>query len=139
MATAKWGIIGLIGWAYLVSAFVWLACRNCQIAIMGAFALLIALNIGLRSDVLAWWNCIVCATNGWVPSLHLGAYASMVVAGVVVAMLSRSDSIEMTPSCRIVWTSVFGMGFAIAGLLLQPFWEFIRSAVVHHGYSTPWR
>ena len=41
-----WGILGLIGWAYLVTAFIWLACRDLGAAVMGAFVLLIAMRFG---------------------------------------------------------------------------------------------
>jgi predicted acyltransferase len=115
-----WGIIGLIGWAYLVSAFIWLACRNHGTAIMGVFALLIALNIGLRSGLLSWWGGLVGAMHGWLPALEFGAYASMATAGMAIATLFRPNSPATTPWSRIVWTLLFGGGFAAAGFLLRP-------------------
>jgi predicted acyltransferase len=115
-----WGILGMIGWAYLVSAFLWLACRNQGTAIMGAFALLIALNIGLRSGLLSWWGNLVQAAHGWLPPLEFGAYASMATAGMAIATLFRPNSPATTPWSRIVWTLLFGGGFAAAGFLLRP-------------------
>jgi predicted acyltransferase len=126
-----WGIIGIIGWAYLVSAFVWLACRNHGAAIMGAFGLSIALNIGLRSGMLGWWNALVDAAHGWLPSLQFGAFASMVLAGMAVATLFRSASQATTAGRRIAWTLAFGAGFAAAGLLLRPLWG------IHKNDATP--
>lgn len=116
-----WGIIGTIGWAYLVSAFVWLLCRGNGTALMGVFALSIALNIGLKHGLLSGWDSIfVRAAHGWVPSLSVGKYASMVIAGMTVATLYRPSSPMVTPKSRIVWTLLFGAGFAAAGLLLRP-------------------
>jgi len=126
-----WGIIGLIGWAYLAAAFVWLVCRNRVTALLGVFCLLIALNIGLRYGALGWWNDIVHAAHGWAPSLSLGAYASMVTAGMTVASLYRSDSAASTPRSRISGTLLFGAGFAIAGLLLRQPWG------IHKNGGTP--
>ena len=126
-----WGIIGLIGWAYLAAAFVWMVCRNRVMALLGAFGLLIALNIGLRYGALGWWNDIVHAAHGWAPSLSLGAYASMVTAGMTVACLYRSDSAASTPRGRINGTLLFGAGFAIAGLLLRQPWG------IHKNGGTP--
>lgn len=122
-----WGIIGIIGWAYLISAFVWLLCRNHGTAIMGVFALLIALNIGLRSDLLSWWGSIVHATHGWVPSLSHVLYATMAMAGMTITTLFRPNSPATTPRSRIVWTLLFGAGFAAAGLLLRPLWGIHKS------------
>lgn len=115
-----WGIIGIIGWAYLVSAFVWLLCRNRGAALLGVFALSIALNIGLKNGLLSGWGSVVQATHGWVPSLSLVAQASMVIAGMTIATLYRPDSPKATPRSRIVGTLLFGAGFAAAGLLLRP-------------------
>lgn len=126
-----WGIIGLIGWAYLVSAFVWLLCRNRGIALLGSFSLAIALNIGLRFDAVAWWNNIVHAANGWVPSLSLASYASMAVAGMTVASLYRPALETRTPRNRICGTLLFGAGFAVAGLLLRHPWG------IHKNGGTP--
>lgn len=115
-----WGIIGVIGWAYMVSAFFWLLCRNHRTALLGAFALLIALNFGLKNGLLIGWNTFVQVAHGWVPSLALVAYASLVTAGMTVATLYRPDSPRATPWSRIAGTLLFGAGFAAAGLLLRP-------------------
>ena len=57
LRTRWWGIIGLIGWAYLVAAFLWLACRSQAAAVMGAMALLLAINIGAQPGALEnWWR-----------------------------------------------------------------------------------
>ena len=126
-----WGIIGLIGWAYLGAAFVWLVCRSRITALVGVFGLLTALNIGLRFGALAWWSNIVHAANGWVPRLSLASYASMVIAGMTVASLHRADFGNKTPRNRICETLLFGAGFAIAGLLLRQPWG------IHKNGGTP--
>ncbi len=126
-----WGIIGLIGWAYLASAFVWLLCRNRTTALVGVFGLLIALNIGLRYGLFGCWESLVRAAHGWVPSLRLGANASMSVAGLIVASLWGSGSAATTHRSRIGKTLLFGMGLAVAGLLLRHPWG------IHKNGGTP--
>jgi len=126
-----WGIIGLIGWAYFVSSFIWLICRNRGTALMGIFALAITLNIGLRFGVMNWWSDIIHTTHGWVPSLSLGAHVSIVIAGMTVASLCRSNSAASTSWSRINGTLLFGAGFAIAGLLLRQPWG------IHKNGGTP--
>lgn len=130
LQTRWWGIVGLIGWAYLISAFVWLACRDHGAAVAGAMALLMALDIGGRCQVLDWWQDI---TFGCTPSLGtLGGLSSMVVAGLVVATLFRPNSPAATPWSRMTWMLVFAAGFGAIGLLLRPLW-----GIHKNGGSTP--
>ena len=126
-----WGIIGLIGWSYLASAFIWLLCRNRRTALLGTFALLIALNIGLRYGVLGGWSNLVHSTKGWVPSLSLLADASMAVAGMTVASLYRPAMAVTTPRRKICDTLLFAAGFAVAGWLLHQPWG------IHKNGGTP--
>lgn len=116
-----WGIIGLIGWSYLVSAFIWLLCRKHPAALIGVFALLLALNIGLQHGILSGWDRIVRAACGWVPGMGMLASAAMPVAGMLVATWDSPGGQTVTPGRRVVRTLLIGVGFAVSGLLLQPF------------------
>lgn len=141
-----WGIVGLIGWAYLVAAFVWLLCRDHGAALMGAMALLVTLDCGARSGALDWLQGHI---NGYQPGLEtLGGLSAMVVAGTVVATLFRPNSTATTPidsdavydpgsgvsaaerligdarlsRSRIAWMLAFAVGLGVAGYLLRPLW-----------------
>jgi heparan-alpha-glucosaminide N-acetyltransferase len=127
LRTRWWGIIGLIGWAYLVSAFLWLACRNQGAAVMAAMALLIAINIGAQPGPLAsWWRQHV---NGFAPGLiDLSWLSSMTVAGMAIGTLFWPNSAATAPRSQIAWMLVFAAGFAAAGLLLRPLWGIHKPA-----------
>jgi predicted acyltransferase len=129
LRTRWWGIVGLIGWSYLIAAFVWLACRDYGAAVSGALALLVAVNIGGKCGALYWWpECF----RGWLPHLAgLAALSSMAVAGLVVATLFQPGAAATTPPRRIAWMLVFAAGFGAAGLLLRPLWG------IHKDGSTP--
>ncbi len=129
LRTRWWGIVGLIGWSYLIAAFVWLACRDNGAAVSGALALLVAVNIGGKCGALYWWpECF----RGWLPHLAgLAALSSMAVAGLVVATLFQPGAAATTPTRRIAWMLVFAAGFGAAGLLLRPLWG------IHKNGSTP--
>ena len=121
-----WGIVGLIGWAYLVSALVWLVCRKHGAAVSGALGLLVALHIGGKCGALSWWP------EGLKPSLQgLAGLASMSTAGLVIATFFRRNSPAATPGSRIAWMLAFAAGFAVAGLSLRPLWG------IHKDGSTP--
>ncbi|MFA5819322.1 MAG: hypothetical protein WC854_08595 [Bacteroidales bacterium] len=52
LITSWWGILGLIGWGYLVSAFIYLAVRDSILNIVVAFLFFLALNILSKLDLL---------------------------------------------------------------------------------------
>jgi heparan-alpha-glucosaminide N-acetyltransferase len=120
-----WGILGMIGWAYLIAAFVWLACRDHGAALMGAFALLFALNIGAQSGALDWWEKGLSGIM--IGPKDLGVISWLAVAGLTVATLFRPNSVASTPNSRIAWMLVFAAGFAAAGFLLRPLWGINRA------------
>ena len=118
MTPKWWGILGIIGWAYLVSALLWLACRDLGAAVMGAMGLLIAIRLGAEMGYFDWWQTI---SQGYLPGLGgIAGHASAVVAGMAVATLFRPNSPIKTPWGRIAWILVFAAGFALAGLLVRP-------------------
>ncbi len=113
-----WGIIGIIGWAYLVSALVWVACRDLGVAVMGAMALLIAVRIGDNYGFFNWWKNVF---QGYLLAPGaLAGHASAVAGGMVIAMLFRPNSPTNTPRKRIVWIVLLAAGFAAGGFFLRP-------------------
>jgi heparan-alpha-glucosaminide N-acetyltransferase len=113
-----WGIIGLIGWTYLVAALIWMAGRDVGVAIMGAMGLLIAVRIGDHYGYFSWWKDIF---QGYlIGPGSLAGHASAVVGGLAIATLFRPNSPTKTPLSRIVWILVFAAGFAAAAFFLRP-------------------
>src|SRR5262249_20842103 len=49
-----WGILGLIGWAYLNCSLIYLAVRRSSMALMGALGFMLALYLGGRYGRLDW-------------------------------------------------------------------------------------
>ncbi len=128
MQTQWWGIIGLIGWAYLIASIVWLVCRQHGTAIMGAMALLTVIGGAMFSGMLSWWHTYLAAPaclpkgDGFLPSLEIAGLAALVVGGMVVATLFEANSAASTPRSRIGWMVLFAAGFALAAYLLRPIW-----------------
>jgi heparan-alpha-glucosaminide N-acetyltransferase len=122
-----WGILGCIGWAYLVAAFVWLLCRNFGAAVMGAFALLVAMRIGREMHFFEWWQTMldfVHIPKGWLMNPgSISGEAALVVAGMTIATFFRPNAPTQTPRSRIVWMLLFAAAFAYAAYLLRPMEE----------------
>jgi heparan-alpha-glucosaminide N-acetyltransferase len=112
--TEWYGILGLIGWAYVVGAAVYLVFRANVLALLGCVALLLCFY---PADLTGTFN------NFWLDRYvgigeTLGSQASITVAGILLA------SILIIPAYagkgrRARFTLLFMGGFAAAALLLQ--------------------
>jgi predicted acyltransferase len=112
---AWYGILGVIGWAYLVASIVYLIFRNHRTALLACTALVMCLYA--TGDLFSpFW--IAHQVN--IPSA-LGSHAAISVAGVLLG------SILVTPdtnshAARIKFTTLFIAGFVAAAILLGPQW-----------------
>lgn len=112
-----WGILGLIGWAYLVCSLAYLACGGNSVALMGVLGFLIALFIGDKHGALDWLG----------PVRHfvgvgpvLGSTAADVMIGVLVGNCFVGQAASLRPTARVRFILWFGIGLYLAGMLLRP-------------------
>jgi predicted acyltransferase len=109
-----YGILGLIGWAYLVAALVFLAFRTRRTALLGCTVLLMCLYPADRTGAFADFWIRRHVSIGEV----LGSLAAITVAGALLA------SVLLTPDTaavrtRATFTLLFVAGFAVAAVLLH--------------------
>ena len=113
-----WGILGMIGWAYLLCSLLYLVCRGSGMALMGVFSLLIALYMGGTAGSLAFLpDSIHRFVN--VPQV-LGSTAANVLAGTLVGQLFLRSA-ALSHGQRIRFMAWFALGLLAAGLLLRPY------------------
>jgi heparan-alpha-glucosaminide N-acetyltransferase len=112
-----WGILGLIGWAYLVCCAAYLAFRGSSVALMGVLGFLIALFIGDHHGVLDWLGPI---HNFVGVGPVLGSTAAGVMMGVLVGNCFVGEAASLRPIARARFFLLFGLGLYAAGLLLRP-------------------
>jgi predicted acyltransferase len=112
-----WGILGLIGWAYLVGAIVFLLFRGNQTALLGCMVLLFCLYPADRAG----------AFNGFWLANHvgigesLGSQAAITVGGLLLAtMLVAAETTAVRSRVRFTLLFVAGTAFA-AWLVNSPF------------------
>ena len=108
-----YGILGLIGWAYLVTCIVYLMCRDNRTAILGCMVLLMCLFAADRKGVFEgfWLNRIVGIGE------TLGSQGALAVGGLLLGtMLTAADLASLT--ARTKFTLWFAAGCAAAALLL---------------------
>jgi heparan-alpha-glucosaminide N-acetyltransferase len=112
-----WGILGLIGWAYLVCCAAYLAFRGSSVALMGVLGFLIALYIGDKHGVLDWLGRV---HNFVGVGQVLGSTAANVMIGVLVGNCFVGEAAALRPATRVRFFLLFGLGLYVAGLLLRP-------------------
>lgn len=113
-----WGILGMIGWAYLLCSLLYLACQGSGTALMGVFSLLVALYMGGTAGSLAFLpDSIHRFVN--VPQV-LGSTAANVLAGTLVGQLFLRSA-ALSHGQRIRFMAWFALGLLAAGLLLRPY------------------
>jgi predicted acyltransferase len=126
-----WGILGMIGWSYLLCAAIYLAVRGERSALMAALAGLLVLYLGGSAGALDW---LPAALRRFVniPQL-LGSTAANVMVGAVVGTLF----VPGAPSAareRIRFMAWFAVFLFACGLLLRP-WHGINKIHATASYT----
>ena len=110
-----WGILGLIGWAYLVCACIYLICRDRPIRLIAMLGLLLGLYVGDRHGALQWLSPVQeFIAIGPV----LGSTAASVMVGVLVGTWFLNPTSSSMKRCGIVL--LFGAGLYLVGTLVRP-------------------
>jgi predicted acyltransferase len=119
---AWWGILGIIGWAYLVCAGVYLLAKGNFTALVAALILLIAINLGVHSKLI---NIKI-----WV--IKDGASASLMMFGVVTSLLYAK--IVTAGNYKKLWITFSSLGVAliVLGFIVRPYTQGISKI-----HSTP--
>ena len=134
-----WGILGLIGWAYLTAALLTLALGRRREWLMGAMGLLMALHLAMNHDGLfsrvekkAWLGSARPAVEALKVGIDgvnryvglgdaTGLLAAIVMAGCLLGSILRGDSEVATHRGRLGWAACFAAGLFAAGLVTDTF------------------
>lgn len=109
-----WGILGLIGWDYLVGAIMFLVFGGNRTALLGSMVLLLGLFVADREDMFDdfWLTKIVGIGD------TLGAQGAITVAGVLLASIFKAADLS-TVSAQIRFTLLFIGGTSAGALMLH--------------------
>lgn len=111
--TSWYGILGLIGWAYLAAAILFLLFRTHRTALLGCVALMTCFFAADQNHFFDhFWPARFVDFGG-----TLGSQAAITVAGLLLAsILVTTDTV--TVKSRLNFTLLFSAGFALAAWLL---------------------
>ncbi|WP_422360027.1 DUF5009 domain-containing protein [Reichenbachiella sp.] len=115
MTQKWWGILGLIGWAYLFTVvFYWFSNGNLK-AIIAFFVISVIANCFTQTDGLA------INELGWFKFIagHL-THVTLVSAGVIISLLFFDGKNGAIVNWKVIG---FGLLFFLAGYLLRPYYE----------------
>ena len=112
--TEWYGILGLIGWAYLVAAIIFLIFRTGRTAVLGCVVLLFCLYPADRAGAFeGFWLSRIVGIGG-----TLGSQGAIAVAGMLLAsILLSSDAVAVR--ARTEFTLLFIAGCSAGALLLH--------------------
>ncbi|HWZ15043.1 MAG TPA: DUF5009 domain-containing protein [Mucilaginibacter sp.] len=117
-----WGILGIIGWAYLVCAFIFVIAKGRLSVLLGALIIFVAINISIHASLvdMKLWAIKDCSS------------VSLMMFGVVVSLL-YFRLIEKG-NYRTLWLvfTASGAGLILLGLVIRPYTEGISKI-----HSTP--
>jgi len=131
-----WGILGLIGWAYLVASVVYLALGRRREWLVGATGWILLLFVAAKSDLpgrlasrdwLDWARPALDGLGsvlGWVNGHvgiggDLGSEASISVAGCCLGSILVAGSDVPRGAPRVRWALTFASGLFLLGLVLD--------------------
>lgn len=112
--TSWYGILGLIGWAYLAAAILFLIFRTHRTALLGCVALMTCFFAADKHHFFDhFWPAQFVDFGG-----TLGSQAAITVAGLLLATILVTPD-TATVKSRFKFTGLFIAGFAFAALLLN--------------------
>lgn len=117
MTTQWWGILGLIGWAYLVNALLFILCKGNLYIMLGLFLLFNMLTVLNHSDLLPPLNKNI----SYLSTIYTGTIPAFTSAGIVATLLFRKLSTNYGKwiFTVLVIIGLFNLGF---GLMTRSFW-----------------
>jgi len=111
-----WGILGLIGWSYLIAATTWLACRGRIAVLLGATAACIAVyalcHAFPAAAYPAWGDLTDCG--------GLVCETSLTLLGVVTSLLFFAQPHGRSLRARLMGAAALVAACIVAGALLRP-------------------
>jgi len=111
LSPSWWGILGIIGWAYLVCAGVYLLTKGNLTALFIALIMLVFINIGIHAD---WFDYKI-----WV--VKDGASASLMMFGVVISLLYSKMAIKNDYNKVWLIFTLSGIALIILGFIVRPY------------------
>lgn len=121
LRTQWWGILGLIGWAYLVGTIVWAVAGSARAALAGTAAILLALfsvEAAGKMPVISVGSFVVNNYLGL--GSQIGTHGAIVVLGILLSSILLPDSELQDDGIRVRWTIFFAAMLLVGAAVAYP-------------------
>jgi heparan-alpha-glucosaminide N-acetyltransferase len=114
LITGWWGILGLIGWGYLVSAFTYLVCRDSILKSSAVLVFFLAMNMLSGLSLLGWLD----PAKPFIGVLIEGNVPFIVLSGLIGGLIIKKFKSEKYQTVILVFTGL-GIFCIAAGFFLR--------------------
>jgi len=129
-----WGILGLIGWSYLVGCTVYYIFRPKLHPMVGMMAILYCVYMADETGFFTHFYDII----PWVKiGSALGSHGAVVVSGVILGMILLPGTPAQSPAWRMRWATFYGIGMAAAAILMHSGNELHQMFIINKILATP--
>ncbi|HEV8081789.1 MAG TPA: DUF5009 domain-containing protein [Chitinophagaceae bacterium] len=122
LSPSWWGILGIIGWAYLICAGTFLLTKGKLSLLITALIVFVATNLSAHASLLNF--------NLWV--IHDGSSASLMMFGVVISLLYLKITANGNYNRLWMLFTLSGIVLILLGFIIRPYTEGISKI-----HSTP--
>jgi heparan-alpha-glucosaminide N-acetyltransferase len=127
-----WGILGLIGWAYLVASVIYLVARRNAVVLAGVIPLLYCVYF---ADQVGFFTSF-SAIDRWVDiGSMLGSHAAITTSGALLGLSLVAPA--RSHRSRLISAILIGSAFAVAGTLLHSLHALDRMFIYNKNAATP--
>jgi predicted acyltransferase len=130
-----WGILGLIGWAYLTASTVYLVAGNRPGVLLGAAVLLYGLYL---VDALAIVPGLAAVRPYFSVGSTLGSHGALVLSGTVLSAWLIRHRERGAPMVTFLWrAAAYAAALGAAGVVLHQFHDVHRAFWINKPMATP--
>ncbi|WP_255495491.1 DUF5009 domain-containing protein [Dysgonomonas sp. 521] len=108
-----WGILGLIGWTYLLCAIIYLFLNKKRIYLIVAFFFFTLLCIAGSNRWLGSFDSIIPGN---------GCFHAFTMCGMLISLLFNQPKSELSINKKMLVSTGVGIGFLLAGFISHYFW-----------------
>jgi predicted acyltransferase len=127
LAPQWWGILGLIGWAYLLACIAYQLSKGRIVPLQGALAFCVAYYCIGHSDVIKDMPLLQLLLSQSDDASH----TSIVLCGVICALIFFDENAQTLTVIRFRRATIFAATLSIVGFVLRPYFKISKI------YATP--
>ena len=131
-----WGILGLIGWAYLVAGLIFIVFRKSELGILGGIVLLYCFYLADEAGLLIQMSFFQEFLH---ISYTFGSHPAIILSGALLGIMLKQDSTHSRHRNIIKKSFLFSMGLFFCGILLHELNDFHYVFMISKNLGTvPW-